>query len=519
MKKIQTALISVYDKTGLIDFAKALSMQGVQIVSSGGTSKALKEAGVACREVSEITHFPEMLDGRVKTLHPNVHGGLLARRDVPEHMQTIQKHGIAPIDMVVINLYPFAEAVRSGKSREDVIEMIDIGGPAMLRSAAKNHASVASVCDAADYPVILAELERNGGSLSEETLAYLAGKTFARTSAYDANVTAYLVNGSKTGAAASALPQSLDLKYEKTGDLRYGENPHQAAAFYREAGSDAWGLASAQILGGKELSFNNYLDLENARFCAAFFEDPAAVVMKHTNPCGAAVGRDATDAYKKAYDGDPLSAFGGIIGVNRAVDGACAKAISESGFMECVIAPDYTAEALEILRAKKNFRIVKARFDFAEKPKWDFKRVAGGLLVQEPDAKDVTQADLKTVTKKSPGKEEIADILFAFRMTRFVKSNAIVVVKDKKCVGIGMGLTSRVDSAMLAFRKAGDKARGAVLASDGFFPKPDSIDEAAKAGIRTIVQPGGSIQDAAVIEACDRLGIAMVTTGVRHFTH
>ncbi len=523
LKAIRCALISVYDKTGLVPFAQGLAALGIRIISSGGTAAALKNAGVACTEVAEITGFPEMLDGRVKTLHPRIHGGILAKRSKVPHLAVLKEHDIPLIDMVVVNLYPFTQTVESGKSRDEVIEMIDIGGPAMLRAAAKNHTDVAPVCDAADYPVILKELKINKGALTAERLEKLAKKTFEKTASYDAAVAAYLAGNAlpssavKNADASEATPERLTLEFDKKADLRYGENPHQRGAVYKARGGGG-GLPSAEVLGGKELSFNNYLDMESAWLLAASFSEPMACVIKHNNPCGAAVAASAAAALKRAYACDPLSAFGGIVGLNRPVDDALAKGILACGFLECIVAPDYTAGALELLRVKKNLRLVKLP---AREPAagWDYKRITGGVLLQDADRRDAVKADLKVVSKKKPTAREIADLLFAFKICRFVKSNAIVLVKNLETVGVGMGQPSRIDSALTAFRKAGKRARGAVLASDGFFPKPDTIGVAKKHGITAIIQPGGSIQDKDVIAAADRGKIAMVITGIRHFTH
>lgn len=523
--KIKTALISVYDKTGLFELAKGLSKLGVRIISTGRTAASLKEAGVACEEVSEITKFPEMLDGRVKTLHPLIHGGILARRDKKDHLATLKKHGIPQIDMVVVNLYPFADAVAAGKSHEDTIEMIDIGGPAMLRAAAKNFNAVAPVCDASDYPRILADLKTGSGTLSEGQRRVLALKAFRHTAAYDAMVSGYLERYASQNGSAPAeahgkpgLPARASLEFQKVSDLRYGENPHQRAAVYRDGSFGGPSLVGAEILGGKELSFNNYLDMEYAWSLVSAIRETAACVIKHNNPCGAAVDKNLAAAFQKAFDCDPLSAFGGIVGLNRAVDLKTAKVILNAGFLECITAPDFSADAVQAFKAKKNLRIVRVP-NKSQADAWDYKRITGGVLMQDPDEKDASKSDLKAVTKKKPAPKEIDDLLFAFKLCRFVKSNAIVLVKGMEAVGIGMGQPSRVDSAITAFRKAGKRSRGAVMASDGFFPKPDTIELAAKHGVRAIIQPGGSIQDEAIVQAADKAKIAMVTTGIRHFTH
>jgi phosphoribosylaminoimidazolecarboxamide formyltransferase / IMP cyclohydrolase len=515
MNKVRRALISVYDKTGILPFAKALSGMGIEIISTGGTAQLLQKEGVPVKEVAEITKFPEMLSGRVKTLHPALHGGLLALRDDSEHMKTIAEHNIKPIDLLVVNLYPFWDAVRDKTEEREIVEMIDIGGPSMLRSAAKNFRFVASVSDPADYTAIVRELQKNGKTLSDETRRALAAKVFRLTSYYDGLIQSYLSNGKAKGG--SHFSETLTLEFEKVGDLRYGENPHQAGALYRDKDRPA-GVIAAKKLHGKELSFNNILDLDAAWELVSAFEEPVCAIIKHMNPCGFASGKDAQDAFKKAYAGDPLSAFGGIIGLNRPVDGKTAKEILKSGFMECVIAPSFDKQALELLTTKKNLRLLAADRS-KNAARTDFKKVTGGLLLQDADAKEESAADLKCVTKKAPSKSELKDLLFSFKVCRFVKSNAIAIAKNGATLGLGMGQTSRVDSCETAFRKAGKRARGAVLASDGFFPKSDSIKLAKKYGIRAIIQPGGSIQDEEVIKAADKAGIAMVFTGVRHFRH
>ncbi len=523
MNKVRRALISVYDKTGVVPFAKALDAMGIEIISTGGTAQLLAKEGIQVKEVSEVTKFPEMLSGRVKTLHPALHAGLLALRDDSQHLKTLAEHNIKPIDLVVVNLYPFWDAVRAKSDEREIIEMIDIGGPSMLRSAAKNFRFVASVCDPADYPRILEELKKNDKALSDATRRELAGKVFRLTSSYDGLIQNYFSNG--TSKTESHFPGTLRLEFEKSADLRYGENPHQVAALYREKGhtdgpstGSGQGVLGARKLHGKELSFNNILDLDAAWEIVSAFEEPACAIIKHTNPCGFALGKDAQDAFKKAYACDPLSAFGGIISFNGEVNAKTAAEILRSGFIECIIAESFDKKALEVLKEKKNLRLLAASASRnAASP--DFKKVTGGLLLQDADTKMVSAADLKCVTKLPPKKSEIADLLFAFKVCRFVKSNAIVIAKGGATLGLGMGQTSRVDSCQSAFRRAGKRAKGAVLASDGFFPKPDSIQLAKKAGICAIIQPGGSIQDEAVIAAANKAGIRMVFTGVRHFRH
>ncbi len=514
--KIQRALLSVFDKTGIVPFARALEAMGVEIVSTGGTADLLKIEGIAVVDVSAVTRFPEMLDGRVKTLHPNLHAGILAVRDDRKHMATLAEHGIRPIDLLVVNLYPFAETLKKTSDPEKIIEMIDVGGPSMLRGAAKNHRFVAAVSDPADYAPVLEELY-NRGSLGETTRRRLAAKVFAATAEYDALIAGWFAGGMSAGHSKNgALPHKLELTFEKAADLRYGENPHQKGALYREPGAS--GVGDAQKLNGKELSFNNILDLDAALEMVEAFDRPACSIVKHTSPCGFALGKDASAAFKAAWACDPLSAFGSIVGFNGEVDGRTARAMLAAGFIECVIAKSFTKEALELLRAKKNLRLLAAKIGRPNVAP-DFKRVKGGLLVQDRDLTDPSAADLKFPTKKKPKHSQIPDLLFAFKICRYVKSNAIVVAKGGITLGMGMGQPSRVDSCLTAFRKAGKRAKGAVLASDGFFPKPDSIALAKRAGITAIVQPGGSIQDEEVIRACDKAGIAMAFTGVRHFKH
>lgn len=514
MIPVKRALISVYDKSGIVPFAQFLSQGGVEILSTGGTAKLFKKEGIPVTEVSSVTRFPEMLDGRVKTLHPNLHAGLLAIRDNPEHVKTLKAHSIQPIDLLVVNLYPFEKTLEKEIDPKKIIEMIDIGGPAMLRSAAKNHAFVAVISDPEDYGAIQKELSQNHFALSPTTLKALAGKVFARTASYDAAIRDYFA-GKKTNAAFAGR---FSLEFQKAEDLRYGENPHQKAALYSRAGQS--GVVHAKKLHGKELSFNNYLDLDAALEMAEAFDGPACAIVKHTSPCGFALAKTAEAAFKSAHRCDPLSAFGGIIGFNTVVDARTAKAILAGGFVECVIARSFDAAALKLLKEKKNLRLLATgRGVKSDASDLDFKKISGGLLLQERDLKDPAAGDLKAVTRRKPARAQVADLLFAFKICRYVKSNAIVVAKNGATLGIGMGQPSRVDSCETAFRKAGSRAKGAVLASDGFFPKPDSIQLAARKGIKAIIQPGGSIQDTEVIKACDKAGIAMVFSGVRHFKH
>jgi phosphoribosylaminoimidazolecarboxamide formyltransferase / IMP cyclohydrolase len=510
-----TALLSVSDKTGLLDFARGLAELRWELVSTGGTARALREAGLGARDVSEVTGFPEMMDGRVKTLHPAVHGGLLARRDRPEHMEAARAHGIAPIDLIAVNLYPFREtAGRAGVRAEDVIEQIDIGGPSMLRSAAKNFASVTAVVDPADYPRVLDALRAADDDLDLRRL--LAGKVFAHTAAYDAAIAAWFAEQRED----DALPATLALSLDRAQTLRYGENPGQRAAFYVErAGAGLAGLAQR---GGKELSFNNLLDLEGALLATdPFAGETCCAIVKHTTPCGLATGSTALEAYRKALACDPVSAFGSVIAFTVPVDEAAAEAIS-SLFVECVVAPSFTAEAVEVLGRKKNLRVLEgvARWDHGRA--LDLKRVRGGLLAQERAPAVAGAEAWKVVTQRAPSDEERLDLEFAWRAVASVKSNAIVLARGGATIGIGAGQMSRVDAAFLAVHKArtaGHDTAGAVLGSDAFFPFRDGVDQAAEAGVRAIVQPGGSVRDEEVVEAANHYGIAMVLTGQRQFRH
>ena len=507
------ALLSVSDKTGLIDFAKGLRTLGWELLSTGGTSRTLREAGIEVRDVSDVTQFPEMLDGRVKTLHPAVHGGLLARRDLPAHMAAIAEHGIAPIDLVVVNLYPFAQtAARAGVSPEDVIEQIDIGGPSMLRSAAKNFASVTTVVDPADYTAVLAAL--HAATDDVDVRRHLAAKVFEHTAAYDAAIADWFARQRK-----DAFPDRLCLPLRKQQTLRYGENPQQPAAFYVErAGA---GLSALEQRGGKELSFNNLLDLEGALLASEpFGDDVCCAIIKHTTPCGLATGANALEAYRKALACDPISAFGSVISFTTPVDDATADAVSAM-FVECVVAPSFSDGAIEVLGRKKNLRVLEGRATWPANA-LDYKRVRGGLLVQQRATSVIDQQGWTTVTKRQPSAEELSDLLFAWRAVASVKSNAIVLARDGATIGIGAGQMSRVDAAFLAVHKAeiaGHVTAGAALGSDAFFPFRDGVDQAAGAGVRAIVHPGGSVRDAEVIAAADEHDIAMVFTGVRLFRH
>ncbi len=517
---IRRALLSVSDKAGLVELARGLADLGVTLLSTGGTRKALADAGLPVTDISDVTGFPEVLDGRVKTLHPKVHGGILAVRSNPQHARTIAEHGIEPIDLVVCNLYPFeATVARAGSTHEDVVENIDIGGPSMVRSAAKNYHDVAIVTDPGQYAAVLEELRGQGG-LSLETRERLAAAAFARTAAYDAAIAAYFAG---RAGDSEAFPPRLDLRLERRTALRYGENPHQKAAFYAEPGVGGACVATAESLHGKELSYNNLLDLDSALNLVREFAEPAAVVIKHNNPCGAAVGTTLAEAFRKAYEGDPLSAFGGVLGFNRELDEATAMQITEpNSFVECVIAPGYSEAAFRVLTTrpswKKNVRILKTGPLDARPGGPDFRRVDGGLLVQDRDHGGGDFA-AKVVTKRPPSPEEMADLRFAWVVCKHVKSNAIVLAKGGKVLGVGAGQMSRVDSVHLAARKAGEGARRSVMASDAYFPFRDNVDAAARAGVTAIVQPGGSVRDQESVDACDEHGLAMVQTGVRHFRH
>jgi len=525
-----TALLSVSDKTGIVDFARALHDSGVKLLSTGGTARLLAESGLPVTEVSEITGFPEMLDGRVKTLHPRVHGGLLARRDVPEHMAALKEHGIGTIDLLIINLYPFAKATaKPDCTLEDAIENIDIGGPAMLRAAAKNWQDVAVVIDPADYPQVLAEL-RSPVGLQKKTKFALAKKVFAHTAAYDGMITNYLTalgeDAELQGAAVPArgdYPATFTLQLTKVQDMRYGENPHQSAAFYRDAQPAPGTLASWKQLQGKELSFNNIADSDAAWECVKTFDVPACVIVKHANPCGVAIGANVAEAYAKAFKTDPTSAFGGIIAFNRPLDGAAAEAVVRQ-FVEVVIAPSITPEARAVFAPRQNVRLLEVPLPEGAHAMntLDFKRVGGGVLLQSTDARNVAPSELKVVTKVQPTAEQMVDLLFAWKVAKFVKSNAIVFCANGMTMGVGAGQMSRIDSARIASIKAenaGLTLKGTAVASDAFFPFRDGLDVVCDAGATCVIQPGGSMRDEEVINAADERGIAMVLTGTRHFRH
>ena len=516
---VKRALISVSDKTGVVDFAQGLSALGVALLSTGGTAKLLADAGLDVTEVSDHTGFPEMMAGRVKTLHPKIHGGILGRRGIDD--EVMQEHGIAPIDMVVVNLYPFAATVaRPDCSLEDAIENIDIGGPGMVRAAAKNHRDVAIVTDPADYASLLDSLKNSQG-LNLAQRFDLAVKAFEHTAHYDGMIANYLGAINDRGEKM-AFSRTLSLQLDKVQEMRYGENPHQRAAFYREKLVQEASVSSAEQLQGKALSYNNVADTDAALECVKQFEQPACVIVKHANPCGVAVGNSLLQAYDRAYQTDPTSAFGGIIAFNRPLDEATARAIIERQFVEVIIAPDIEAAAGAALASKENVRVLNCGQWQDAVAGWDFKRVNGGLLVQDRDLGMVPGADLKVVTQRQPSAEELADLQFAWRVAKYVKSNAIVYCRNGQTIGVGAGQMSRVYSAKIAGIKAADEnlvVEGTVMASDAFFPFRDGIDSAAEAGIRAVIQPGGSMKDDEVIAAADEHGMAMVFTGMRHFRH
>jgi phosphoribosylaminoimidazolecarboxamide formyltransferase/IMP cyclohydrolase len=522
MNKIQRALISVSDKAGIVEFARGLHALGIEILSTGGTARLLAEAGIPVVEVSDYTGFPEMMDGRVKTLHPKVHGGILARRGIDEAVMA--RNGIEPIDMVVVNLYPFEQTVaRVDCDLATAIENIDIGGPTMLRAAAKNHAAVTVLVDSADYEPVLAELRQHGGAVTDATRFALAVKTFEHTARYDGAIANYL-GGIEPGGGHGPFPRTLNLQFRRAQSMRYGENPHQRAAFYIEQAPAEASVATARQLQGKELSYNNVADTDAALECVkSFAEGPACVIVKHANPCGVALGATVLEAYDRAFKTDPTSAFGGIIAFNRVLDAATARTIVERQFVEVIIAPVIDPAALPVLAAKKNVRVLECG-EWSAEPiaGLDFKRVNGGLLVQDRDSGRVVESDLTVVTRRAPTPEETADLLFAWRVAKFVKSNAIVYCRDGMTIGVGAGQMSRVYSARIAAIKAADEGlevRGSVMASDAFFPFRDGIDQAAGAGIVAVIQPGGSMRDEEVIAAADEHGMAMVFTGMRHFRH
>jgi phosphoribosylaminoimidazolecarboxamide formyltransferase / IMP cyclohydrolase len=518
MVKIKRALISVSDKIGIVELAKELSNFGVQIISTGGTAKLLKENNIAVTEVAAYTDFPEMLDGRIKTLHPKIHAGLLALRNNPEHLKKLAEYNIGLIDMLVVNLYPFAKVIaKAGVEITEAIENIDIGGPAMLRSAAKNCQSVAVICNPSRYAQVIQELKKNNGSLPQDLMRKLGIEVYGHTSEYDAAIYNYLSDYFKVNKAAENFPAELFLNFAKIQDLRYGENPHQGAAFYREKGKTK-GLINARQLQGKGLSFNNILDLNSAVELAKEFEKPAAVIVKHNNPCGVAQDKDLTKAYLYAWQADKLSAFGGIVALNRKLDLKTAKLIIKSGFLECIIAPGFDPQAQALFKEKKNLRLLELA-DWNQVDELQMKRVSGGMLLETADTLTLDANNLKVVTKKKPTKLQMQSLIFAWKVAKHVKSNAIVLSSGTMTLGIGAGQMSRVDSVMLARKKSSHSGKNCCLASDAFFPKSDAIAWAHKAKVQAIIQPGGSIADQEIIAACDKYKIAMVTTGIRHFRH
>jgi phosphoribosylaminoimidazolecarboxamide formyltransferase / IMP cyclohydrolase len=529
-QQVHRAILSVTDKTGLVDFARKLAALGIELVSTGGTAKLLRDSGIAVKDISELTGFPEMLDGRVKTLHPKVHGGILHRREDPKHVAAVAEHGIQPIDMVVVNLYAFEKtAAKPNVKFEEIIENIDIGGPSMIRSAAKNFHDVAVVTSPSDYDSIAAELERESATLSLATKWRLAQKAFAVTAAYDSAIASTLERVTSESSLfqfqpeSAAFPPTLRLSFQKVLDLRYGENPHQKAAMYSDG--SGLGVANARQLQGKELSYNNIVDLQAAwdlaqEFAKKEFDEPAmnpffCAIIKHTNPCGAATGKTLAEAYKRALEGDPVSAFGGVIGVNRPVDAEAAEEMHKL-FLEVIAAPSFDEAAKVRFASKKNLRLVEVA---SANQKWTLKNVSGGMLLQDADTRPLQDVDLKVVTRRDPTPEETRALLFAWKICKHVKSNAIVYARDGQTVGVGAGQMSRVDSAKIGAMKAQLPLNGTVAASDAFFPFPDGVEEIAKAGATAIIQPGGSQRDPEVIAAADRLGLAMLFTGVRHFRH
>lgn len=530
---IKRALISVSDKTGVVEFARGLSEQGVEIISTGGTAKELVNAGISVLGISDVTHFPEMLDGRVKTLHPNVHAGLLARRDHRDHITTLAEHDIQLIDLLCVNLYPFAETVaKPDVTLEDAIENIDIGGPAMIRSAAKNHASVTVIVHPQDYQTVLTEIQENAGATTLATRRMLAARAYSHTARYDSMISAWLT---EQFLPDESFPIEIGLGYTKGQGCRYGENPHQRAAFYQETNVKEPCVGNARQLHGKELSFNNFFDINGAletvkEFTAAndpVYNRPAAVIVKHTNPCGAALADSLAAAFQKAREGDPISAFGGILAVNRPVDVATAEEITgKNTFFEAIIAPGYDPEAIPILTERKKWGVNLRLLEVGDLTDalltargFDTKKVVGGLLVQDRDLRIISSDELKVVTERAPNQEELEELLFAWRLVKHVKSNAIVFTRDRQIVGVGAGQMNRVRSVRLAVEQAGEKAQGAVVASDAFFPFPDGPEAAIAAGITAIIQPGGSVKDQETIDVCNRNNVAMVFTGMRHFLH
>lgn len=512
---IKRAIISVSDKTGVVGFARKLHEYGVEIVSTGGTMKALREAGIPVTYVSDVTGFPEIMDGRVKTLHPYIHGGILAIRDNPEHVEAMKRNNIRGVDMVVVNLYPFRQTIeKPDVTLDEAIENIDIGGPSMIRAAAKNYRFVTVIVNPARYDAVLREIEANHGAVSDAARMALAHEAFEHTAEYDACISQYFSRQLGEGK----FPPTINMTFERVQSLRYGENPHQEAAFYREKHFTGNGVANARQLHGKELSFNNIVDTEAAYNLIAEFAMPAAAIIKHTNPCGVGIGENAAAAYIKAYEADPVSAYGGIVALNREVDKAAAEQISKI-FIEAIIAPGYSAEALAILTQKKNIRLLESAMPAADERRLDFKKVSGGLLLQDADTAAAARSEMKVVTKRKPTEAEWEQLMFAWKVVKHVKSNAIVVAAGNRTLGVGAGQMNRVGSAAIALEQAGEKAAGAVLSSDAFFPFRDTIDTAAKAGITAVIQPGGSIRDEESIQAADEHDMVMIFTGMRHFKH
>ena len=517
--KVKNAIMSVSDKTGLVELARFLSEQGVTIYSTGGTAKALENVNIPVVKISDYTQFPEILDGRVKSLHPKIHGGILAVRDNENHMEQIRENGIVPFDLIVINLYPFEKVIqKDGVSEEEAIENIDIGGPSMLRSAAKNYRYVCVVPDPGFYDLIVDEIKREGG-ITLETRKKMAMEVFEKTAYYDSIISSFF-HSKIVADKEEVFPKTISLYFTKRMNLRYGENPHQKAAFYTNPDVRVTGVANAKQLHGKELSFNNILDIEAAFEIVKEFSEPACSVIKHTNPCGAATASSLKQAFIDAWDSDPISAFGSIIGLNMEVDEGTALEISKAGFVECVIAPSFSEKAFEVLSQKKNLRLLETgKIRKNEVYDYDLKRVVGGLLVQERDLKDVDPSEIKVVTEHKVSDEDLKSLMFGWKIVKHVKSNAIVIVQGTKTVGVGAGQMSRVDATFMAIEKAKGREKGGYLASDAFFPKPDAVELAAEHGIKAIIQPGGSVKDDEIIEACNKNGIAMVFTGIRHFKH
>lgn len=514
MPKIQRALISVYEKAGVVEFARKLRELGIEILSTGGTAEILRNNGLDIRDVSDYTGFPEIMDGRVKTLHPAIYGGILARRSNPADLDSARSLGIELIDMLVINLYPFESTIaKPAVSLEEALENIDIGGPSMIRASAKNFLDVVVVTSPDDYAAVLGELESNNCTIRTKTSARLALKAFRLTAHYDSAISSYL-----SSIAGEEQEQKIFLEADYVSVLRYGENPHQQASIYRLCGAKGWAV-SAEVLSGKELSFNNYLDVDSAYSLASEFREPAVIIIKHTNPCGGAVADSPEEAFERALEGDPVSAFGGILGLNRPINAGVAKLVARKGnFFECIIAPDYDEESLSIITSwNKDVRLLKAPVGLVDSPHYRF--VGGALLLQDPDAIQLDEQKLQLVTKRAPTEDELRDLRFAWIIAKGVKSNAIVYAKNRMVVGVGAGQMSRVDSAKIASFKAGERAKGAVCASDAFFPFPDGIEESAKAGITAIIQPGGSKRDKEVVETADSYDIAMLFTSIRHFKH